>query len=311
MADDLIPPPSPAGRAREGRPAELTGGDAPKLLEPPAGATAPEAPAAPSDQPPPAAPSRYRSRFGVIVGALIGVLLAAGGITAALILTQASEDRDAARWSSWRPKADDGLAAARQIAEHVQGKYRLANGNQLALVSPSPLQVSNIPLDVALRTAPQGGNIKTIDGDHAVMYTLNGLGPRGSIRSGKASTDRLLLLRREGVELALYTFRYIDDVDVVVALLPPKAPDKKQGSEAAAAEPLAPVPALFFRPGDLKRQLDSPLTTTIPPATPRPETIPRLEKRRIQGLTGHNLFTASFMQGQDTKAFLVLDRPSR
>jgi hypothetical protein len=66
--------------------------------------------------------------------------------------------------------------------------------------------------------------------------------------------------------------------------------------------------ALFYRPGDLEPQLDIPLGATIPKATPRPETLPGTEARRIDALTRGNLFLASFQQGQDQKAFLVLDR---
>ena len=63
-----------------------------------------------------------------------------------------------------------------------------------------------------MKTAPQGGNIDFINGN-GLMYTLNGLGPKGSVRGGKPSEERHLLLRREALELALYTFRYINDVD--------------------------------------------------------------------------------------------------
>jgi hypothetical protein len=141
------------------------------------------------------------------------------------------------------------------------------------------------------------------------MYTLNGLGPKGSVRGGKPSEERHLLLRREALELALYSFRYIDGVDQVVALLPPAPPDKpKKGATATAATEDKPTQALFFRPGDLKPQLEIPLGATIPPKTPRPETIPAPEAQRIDALTRGNLFLASFQQGQDQKAYLVLDR---
>jgi hypothetical protein len=142
------------------------------------------------------------------------------------------------------------------------------------------------------------------------MYTLNGLGPKGSVRGGKPSEARHLLLRREALELALYTFRYVEDVDLVVALLPPKPPEKKKDGTTATTED-TPTQALFFRPGDLEPQLEIPLRATIPATTPRPETIPAAESRRIDALTRGNLFLASFQQGQDQKAFLVLDRLPR
>ena len=217
-------------------------------------------------------------------------------------------------WSGWRPTADDGEKAAQQIATHVGRQYRLADGNQLVGVQGGPLEIDalglTVPLEIAMKTAPQGGDIDFIKGN-GLLYTLNGLGPKGSVRGGKPSEERHLLLRREALELALYTFRYIDDVDLVVALLPPAPPEKattKKGATAAAATEEKPTQALFFRPGDLEPQLEIPLGATIPPQTPRPETIAGAEARRIDALTRGNLFLASFQQGQDQKAYLVLDR---
>ena len=137
------------------------------------------------------------------------------------------------------------------------------------------------------------------------MYTLNGLGKHGSIARGQATKERHLLLRREALELSLYTFHYADDVDMVVTLLPP-APD----ANAESTGQLPPVQALFFRPGDLRGELGVPLTATIPPKTPRPEQInfAKPEYKRLDALTRSNLFQASFQQGQDASVFLVLER---
>jgi hypothetical protein len=221
-------------------------------------------------------------------------------------------------WSRWKPSDGDGAKAAQQIATHVARQYRMADGSQIVGVEGGPLQIEalglKVPLSIAMRTAPQGGNIDFIKGN-GLLYTLNGLGPKGSVRGGKPSIKRTLLLRREALELALYSFRYIKDVDQVVALLPPKPPAKatpaKKGAAAAApaaAATPAPAQALFFRPGDLQPQLQIPLGATIPPKTPRPETIAGAEARRVDALTRGNLFLYSFEQGQNQKAFLVLDR---
>ena len=70
------------------------------------------------------------------------------------------------------------------------------------------------------------------------------------------------------------------------------------------------MPALFFRPGDLRGELGVPLDATLPPLTPRPGQIDldEPEAKRIDALTRGNSFTASFQQGQDASVFLVLDR---
>ena len=336
MARDLIPPPSPAGRpgssaeAERERARELEeqrrkqkGGlwhrssEAEATELDPAAAIVASDPDGASDEArdaattPASADTPYRSRFGLALGALLGIAIATLAIGAAVYVGTTGNNGAPDGWSQWKPDSDDGVGAAKEIATHVGRKYRLSDGNQIVGVQASKLEVFDVPLEVALRTAPQGGNIDFIDGN-GLMFTLNGLGPKGSVRGGKPSEARHLFLRREALELALYTFRYVKDVDLVVALLPPKPPEEKKNKNGtttttSTAEE-SPTQALFFRPGDLEPQLEIPLRATIPAATPRPETIPPSESRRIDALTRSNLFLASFQQGQDQKAFLVLDR---
>jgi hypothetical protein len=303
MARDLIPPPSPAGRpepdSTEKRAREW-GGSEPAAV---AAAEPDPAPAAPVA----VGPSPYRPRFGFVLGALIGIALAAIGLGVILAAGGGSTDAPPSGWSAWQPSADDDTAAAKQIAEHVGPRYRLGDADQLVAVDAKPLELDGRPLSVAMRTAAVGGDIELLDGT-GVMYTLNGLGPNGSISGGTPSEQRHLLLRREALELALYTFHYRSDVDMVVALLPP-APPAKDKAEAKAALP--PVQALFYRPGDLSGELGVPLATTIPAATPSPGQMKlgAPESQRIDALTRSNLFTATFQQGQDASLYLVLDRP--
>ena len=322
MARDLIPPPSPAGRPsgdaeaererareREAARRKQSGGLWSRSSAPdPVDETVQEIDAAeaPREE---KTESPYRSRFGLFLGALIGIAIATLAVGAAVYVGTSSGNGAPDGWSSWKPDTSDGVDAAHEIAAHVGRKYRLSDGNQIVGVEGGPLEVFNVPLEVALRTAPQGGNIDFING-RGLMYTLNGLGPHGSVRGGKPSEARHLLLRREALELALYTFRYVKNVDLVVALLPPKPPAKVKNKDGTTTTSTAdsPTQALFFRPGDLEPQLEIPLDATIPAKTPRPETIPPAESRRIDALTRGNLFLASFQQGQDQKAFLVLDR---
>ena len=336
MARDLIPPPSPAGRpgssaeAERERARELDeqrqkqkGGLWHRSPEDEAtaqpGADALSADAAPEAK---AKPSRadtpFRSRFGLLLGALIGLGIAAIAIASA-VYVGTTRDGVPDGWSGWRPTADDGEKAAKQIAAHVADQYRMKDGSQIVGVQGGPLEVNalglTVPLEIAIRTAPSGGDIKFIGGK-GLLYTLNGLGPNGAVRGGKPSKERALLLRREALELALYSFRYIDGVDSVVALMPPttRVPTvkpKKGTAAAAAAAAAAKVKqktALFFRPGDLAPQLEIPLADTIPPNTPSPETLAEAEARRIETLTSNNIFGFAFQQSQDEKAYLVLDR---
>ena len=306
MAKDLIPPPSPAGRPEpessdaHGRIADGLWSGSERTAE-----EAPAAQAAPAAADPPPGPSPYRSRFGFLVGALIGVAFAVVAL-GVLLAFDASERAEPDGWSSWQPSGGDEQQVAAQIAEHVGVKYRLGDADQLVAVQSSGMELAERPLEIALRTAPVGGDIELIEG-HGVMYKLNGLGKDGSIAGGKPSPERLLLLKREALELALYTFRYADDVDMVVALLPP---DPDRADAEATAGQLPPFPAMFFRPGDLRGELGVPLESTLPAATPRPEQIDLDDpvSKRIDTLTSGNFFTASFQQGQDASVFLVLDR---
>ena len=162
MAKDLIPPPSPAGRP-EPASSESAGRIAEGLWSGGEDATQPETPA-PADGEPAAAaaaplpPSPYHSRFGFVVGALIGVVLAAVGLGVILALN-ASEEARPDGWSSWRPTGHDELDAAKQIAEHVGVKYRLGDADQLVAVQSSAMEVADRPVSVALRTANVGGDI--------------------------------------------------------------------------------------------------------------------------------------------------------
>jgi hypothetical protein len=304
MAKDLIPPPSPAGRptGEPGQSPKVDPGAKPSLFHPvdePVIGAEPE-PAAAAAAPAPARPTPYRSRFGFVLGALIGVGLATIALLVGVVANPGGSDVPP-NWSTWKPTAKDGFAAAHQIAEHVGTKYRLGNGDQMVAVTSGPIEFLDVPLSVAVKTAPSGGDIRLLDGK-GVMYTLNGLGQQGSIKTGKPTNQRGALVRREALELALYTFRYIDDVDMVVALLPPVV---KKGQPATT---MSPRPALFYRPGDLRPELDRPINATIAPATPRPETIAPPEVKQIDAITTPNLFEATFQQAQDARAYLVLSR---
>ena len=102
-----------------------------------------------------------------------------------------------------------------------------------------------------IRRAPTcDGNIEVVDGN-TVIYQLNGLGTNLSINIGEPSIERLKVLQREALELALYTFRYLPDVEGVVTLLPPPPP------EASATATATPTPAAGAKRGRRHSDCDS------------------------------------------------------
>lgn len=297
MARDLIPPSSPAGRpAPDGTP---------NLIELPP--EPPRSAAEPAMQEP-IGPSQFRNRFGFLLGALAGVFIAAA-LVGVVVLSDRGPAVDEGlepNWSAWRPSDTSLDGGPAQIAEKVGAEYRHPDGKQLALVTGGPLEAP-----VALR--PTAGKIEVFQGN-GVLYQLNGLGPNMSIKGGEATAARLQVLKREALELALYTFRYLPDAEMVVAMLPPPPPPDGGDPAVTATQKLLatagvdaiPKNALFYRPGDLAPQLQVPLGMTVPAKAPTAATLAAAENETITTLTASNLFTWSV---QEATGYLVLDRP--
>jgi hypothetical protein len=70
-------------------------------------------------------------------------------------------------------------------------------------------------------TSQVGGGIEKLEpAENSIFYVFCGSGQRCSI-PGQPTPERALLLRRESLELALYTFKYMNDVDSVITIMPP------------------------------------------------------------------------------------------
>lgn len=242
---------------------------------------------------PPAAKALQAGRFRMVFAALF--LVAVLGVGAAVMVAVGSGDDDTPKgpaWSAWQPT---GSATERvnSIATRVGKEYRGVDG-QLVAVTGGPLEVAGLPLTVAVKqTAAQGGDIELQQGT-GVLYRLCGLGTQCSILTGKPSAERLLLLRRESLELALYTFTYTKE-DKVVVFLPP-------------AKGASPTQAQYFTRGNLKSQLAQPLTQSLQPEAPTVAAMPASpDARLVEGLTAPSLFKFSLTQANtDSSAFLVL-----
>jgi hypothetical protein len=236
--------------------------------------------------------SAYAPRFQFLTGALVAIGIAAiAGITIAIVGINPGGDSGPA-WSGWKP-ANGGMQGASEIADHVSAQYREA-GKQLVKVEANDISYKGIPLTVALRkSAEQGGAIQVHD-EKGVLFQMCGLGLNCAIDVGKPSKERAFLLRREGLELALYTLHYLKDVKQVVVLIP-ATPGKAQ------------TVALYFTRDAVKPELDRPLTASLLPTAP---SIKNVTLSPDAALVGHatdpylfSLMGSSF----NDRGFLVLD----
>ena len=246
--------------------------------------------------PPAGAPTRpHRLRFMIIYG-LLALAVGAGVAGVALFASHAVDPGPA--WSAWKPSGG-GLGAAKQIAAHVAPGYRLPDGNQLVDVIPKGPAVSangqTIPIPFIVTRGPKGkvDKITQVSDGDTFTFSLCGLGQSCAIATGKPSVQRGTLVRREILELALYTFKYVRGVKHIVAFLPPPT-----GTQ--------PTYVVYLQKDDLKTQLHTPLTRTLATKVPLPAQITRLEQQRIDGLTEAKTYKFGLSQTQQGDAVLVL-----
>ena len=242
---------------------------------------------------------KHAARFQFFTGALIFIGVAAVALAFVFaVSTTTSPTDDESRWSSFKPSSDGIETGAREIADHVGRQYRLPTGEQIVVVTGGPMQLQDLPLKIVMRESPaDGGEARVLEGK-GVLYRMCGLGPKCAIAKGEASAERALLLHREALELALYSFHDLDDVDHVVVFMPPR-----KGED--------PSIALHFGRDDVAGQLARPLKATLPSPAPNPDTITTAPNvKAIQQLTAFNIFTFSLTESnRDASAFLVLDPP--
>ena len=249
----------------------------------------------------------YRRRFAIVY---IGLALVVGvALGAFVVLVGRPEAAPDPVWSAWEPNGSE-TARVRQIADHVTSAYRTPAGEQLvaALAGPPALPAgggvdgtSPIPIRaIAVRPDTSRGqaeenDIEIHDASKSMQFILCGLGEGCAIRSGTPSQARHSLLRREALELALYTFKYLDDVDSVAILLPPPP-----GGES-------PATAVYLTRADVKSELGKPLRRTLAPGAPPLGAIPSTELETLNRITLPRLYNFQYTQTQDLSAVLVLD----
>jgi hypothetical protein len=240
--------------------------------------------------------TRHARQFGLAYFALAALL--GGAIGVFVLLVEQPAPAPPPPWSAWRPGAETRLARATEIANHVAGQYHLASGRRLVRVFVGGPNASSQPIQAVAvakkANATTQSDFDIVNADSTMMYILCGTGTKCAIKEGKATRARAAVLRREALELALYTFSYVPDTDSVVAFFPPQ-----KGKN--------PTYALFFRKDDLSSELKHPLKRTLPrDRAPLPGHITKIERRTINDLTTTRVFRFALQNTQDGARVLVL-----
>jgi hypothetical protein len=268
--------------------------------------------------------SPHSAKFRLATGFLLGIGVAALAIAVALAAHPGAGSRGGA-WSSWRPTTAGKLGAT-EIAEHMAPYYRLTSATQMDVVTlinlsnPNAQGATGSGLTVAVNTGLSGSasSLSLLSGK-TIAYNFCGTGGSNCQLPGAPSTTRMLLLRREALELALYTFKYISGTQNVVCVLPPghtqmtstltpKLPSSK--SSASTNKPVT-VAVVFLRQ-ELQPWLNQPLTSTLSPYPPPLSELPLWQKTQEAGLvdqiTAHGLFSEQIESQQTGGNLLVLNQ---
>ena len=231
----------------------------------------------------------YGGRFTLAYLVLMLVFGGVAALTTYLVMNERSEEP----WATFRPSGE-GLARATSIANHVAPKYRTGS-EQIAVVEAQPPIVQETPIAfVAVARTPLqgvgGGFITVENADRALLYVMCGTGESCSVREGDASET---LLRREALELSLYTFKYMDEIDSVVTLLPPSG---------------SVVPAVYLRRRAYEKQLERPLGETLT-ARPPYSASSIADAGVVDRLTEHRIFPSYFQRISNGSVLLRLGGP--
>ena len=245
----------------------------------------------------------YRGRFTVIYFLL--AVVAGSAVGALAVLLERGSPAPAPPWSEWEPTGSAERRAG-QIGDRIPDPYRLPSGRQLATVTyvgaptvTGPDATTFQVRAVAIRPNTSGGraeadDIATVNASGTLMYNLCGFGTSCSIPEGKPSNARGALLRREALELALYSFKYVDGVQSVLVMLPPR-PDGQAST------------AVFLERSDVRPQLSRPLDETLTaPVVPGIGELNGDELRVVERITRPRLYSFSYLQGQDGSPIMVL-----
>jgi hypothetical protein len=248
--------------------------------------------------------SSYRLRFGIIYVLLAVVVGAAVG--SFIVLASEGDKPDEEAWSTWQPKGST-TAKVRQIADRIPKAYRSENGAQLTVSLAGPLSVPTPQGEVPVRAVfvrpdtskglAEEDDIAVYPGNAVVSFGLCGTRSKEQCEVGtKVSDEQQTMLRRQALELSLYTLKYVDGIDSVVVFMPPEA--KSQST-------------VFVRRSDVTDELDRPLNSLLPTAKPKVGGLNSLEEGQILRLTRTRTYSAEVQASPDGSPVLILTPPGQ
>jgi hypothetical protein len=256
-----------------------------------------ESPAAPGHAPAPDQRGIFGFRFALLYGALTAVLVVA--IVGVVIVARRPGPPKPQPWSSWKPQSGSVTKMTQEIADHVAPRYKAnAAGDQLVAILPGDpevtrgTKVTKISAIGFLRSANATQFDRVVRTSGNVQDQFCGIGSECSIAKGAPNAQRLV--RREALEVALYTFKYVPAVNAVIAYMPPPA-----GSQ--------PNTLLYLERSNLSHELSTPLARTLPvDAPPLPADPDKKESAVIDRLTIPVEYSFQFQSLNDGTEALVL-----
>ncbi len=239
-----------------------------------------------------APPDNVHSRRFALVLLLVMVLFA--GMLGVFAYLMSGSDANEPAWSSYAPPAGETFERAQVLADHLAPRY-LTNGDPIAVVQAQPPIFNQAPVaGIAFMQRPNQG-VGTAyrqfeQSDNTMMYVFCGSAPACALPT--QGEDVTPLLRRESLELALYTFKYWPDINSVVVLLPPTKTQK---------------PAFLFRRKELSQQLSRPLESTLPKSDAiTTSSMSEEELGTVEALTENRIFLSSFQETSNGQTILLL-----
>ena len=222
----------------------------------------------------------------VVVAGFLGVLALFGWLVS---------NGTSSEWSSYKPKGGDIFVKAQNLSDHIAPNYKY-NGQPIAVVQAQPLLYQDAAVDgIAFTRLPFrkiGSSFKQFEpAGSTIAYVMCGTADKCGL-SQIGSQETIPLLRREALELALYTFKYSEDVDSVVSLLPP------EGNTNGA---------IYLKRKTLADELSKPLAATLPQHDVLSYSgMSEVERARVNQLTANALYNSRFVQGPNGRTLLVL-----